>query len=527
MKKLTFLFALLFPLLGLTQNLKIDWQSCFGGPSNDIASDIIITEGGYLIAGRNSLYETHGDIMVTKIDTEGNLIWERSYGGSRSDGVARILPTQDGNFFLFGSSSSSDGDISYDPYLGENLDFWIVKIDPDGNIIWDKIYGGNALDQSWKATLASDGGLVVFGWTSSNDGDISDFFGVYDSWLLKLNSEGEKVWDFTMGTASFDYSAAILETSDRGFLATSCSEEYEGGNIQCDAMNENSDISVFKLDSLSNFEWQQCYGASFHETMMDMVETDDGYVLACNTRVGDGDATGSGYHPGISGSAPSSDIWLIKIDFTGNILWQKCYGGSADEVPARIFKSEDGGFLVFGNAGSFDGDVVGNHSSGPGYSDIWVFKINHTGALIWQQCFGGNGYETIESGVVKLSDSHFVVASTMYGLGTGQITCQPSIANEQVWVISVSDSTVGINNQPYQKELIKVYPSPASEYVIFKSDHFKTGLITVSDIYGKSIAKFNMSGKTVWNITILKSGVYLYSVIDGSTIAKGKFVICK
>jgi hypothetical protein len=525
MKTIISFFILIIPLLSLSQNFKIDWQTCYGGPTNDQAYDIVKVEDGYLLTGLTKR-EGYNDLLLIKLDTSGSILWEKQYGGSLGDGAYRILPTLDNNFFLVGASASSDGDITNDPYPDGGLDYWVLKIDPEGNIIWDKIYGGNGIDNIWDGAVTADGGLIALGWTDSNDGDITNSFGWLDVWMIKLNSEGEKQWDYTMGTASYDFSGGIIQTSDKGYLITSSSEENTGGNIDCDAFNEKTEVVIFKLDSLSNFQWQQCYGGSNSDTPVDMIETEDGYLLTCITRTGDGDIAGGGYHPGSSGPVSSADIWIIKIDFNGNLLWQKCYGGSGDEYPKRIMKTDDNNFLVFGNAGSHDGDVVGNHSSGNPYLDIWVFKINGNGDLLWQQCFGGNGSEELEAGIVKVSDSKFIIATTIYGYNSGQITCQETFSSDQIWVISVTDSTtIGLNDNPKPNDLIKIYPNPCTDYIVFERSDKKSCDIQITDLYGHIIDNFTFSERKIWNTKGNKAGLYFYSISDAEGCYKGKFII--
>jgi hypothetical protein len=269
MRYLFMLASLLFSISAVPQNLPLVWQGCFGGSKPDKANDVIEVEDGYLIVGvarsdDGDVSYLHGgdDGWLIKTDFDGNLIWEKTYGGSYGEGFGRIFPSQDGNYYLIGGSSSSDGDITNDPYPG-STDFWIVKIDATGEIIWDRIVGGNMLDQVWTGAITTDGGVVALGWTGSNDGDVSDWFGLYDIWMVKLNSEGEVVADRSLGTSSFDWGVAMVETSDGGFLLGGGSGVGTGGNITCEPYgNDDSDAVFFKLDADLNIEWQSCYGGT-------------------------------------------------------------------------------------------------------------------------------------------------------------------------------------------------------------------------------------------------------------------------
>ena len=281
---------------------------------------------------------------------------------------------------------------------------------------------------------------------------------------------------------------------------------------------------------MANIEWQHCYGGSDHESIMDMIELTDGYILACSAYSNDGDIEGSGYHLGYDNYGnQTSDIWLLKLDFEGNIIWSRCYGGTRYDYPKRIFSSTDGGFIVFGEADSFDGDVVGNHSSGPDLRDIWVIKINSTGDLLWQQCFGGNWMENIESGVLDSGDGSYIIASTITGMNTGQIECNPVYLQDQVWLIKIRDTTVvnTINHEMPEINL-KVYPNPANEYVLFENQSKTTGVISVTDIYSRPVAEVPVTGeKTVWDTRGVRPGVYLYRVELNKTTSTGKILIMR
>ncbi|NOX45348.1 MAG: hypothetical protein GXO89_00035, partial [Chlorobi bacterium] len=208
-KIIMMLFALYTGLL-YGQNLQIEWQQCYGGSENEAVSDILIHDDYYYILG--STESENGDIgflhggqdgWLIKANSAGEIIWEKTYGGSNGDHLLRILPSPDNCFYLLGSSYSSDGDITNDPYPS-STDYWIIKINTSGNILWDRILGGNMLDQMWTGTSTNDGGVVAFGWSNSNDGDISSPYGSNDMWMVKLNSEGDKEWDFSIGTDGQD-----------------------------------------------------------------------------------------------------------------------------------------------------------------------------------------------------------------------------------------------------------------------------------------------------------------------------------
>ncbi|MCF8230316.1 MAG: hypothetical protein K9J24_15325, partial [Bacteroidales bacterium] len=349
MKKILIFFSLFLSIISLySQEFEITWQNCFGGKYHDYATDIIATCGGYLLIGTTNSTDgdisfNHGadDLWLIKIDTIGNLIWEKCLGGSKGDIGQRILATSDGNYFVLATAYSSDGTISNDPYPN-SIDFWIIKINSEGEIIWDKIVGSSKLNYLSSGIATNDGGVIAIGWSSTNDGDMTEWYGYYDMWMIKLDSTGSVVWDFTLGGSDFDIGYDIIQTSDGGFLVAGSAIVEPGGNLECN-MHDQADAVLVKLDSARNIEWQRCYGGSDYDGATRVGEVNDGYLFSGYTSSFDGDV--SGFHGDI-------DIWVVKVDYIGNIIWQKCLGGSGNEFAKIVFPTNDQGFMIIGNTES-------------------------------------------------------------------------------------------------------------------------------------------------------------------------------
>jgi hypothetical protein len=514
------------------QHLQIQWQQCYGGSDADIAYDIVSTDSGYIIAGMASssdgdITNYHGgedDVWIVRTDEYGNLMWEKTYGGTGSEGAYRIFRAENSNndFYLVGGSNSSDGDISNDPYE-ESLDYWIVKIDSAGNKLWDKIVGGNGWEQIWTGTPTSDGGIAAFGWSSSDDGDVSNAYGLFDMWMIKLDSMGQKQWDQSIGTSGFEYGQAIIETSDNGFLVGGTSRIESGGNIDCDPYSYKAEAILFKLDSEGNEEWQQCYGGSGDEGILGLLEVEDGYLFSAYANSSDGDLEGSGYHG-------TDDIWLVKTDFEGNIIWQKCFGGSNSEFANVMFQTSDEGLMVFGITSSKNGDVVGNHSSVETNYSIWVFKINNTGELLWQQCIGGISSEKIQFGVLQKSDHDYVIAGQMSYSPSYDVDCQNHQGDYEYWLFEVIDTTVSVA-ETKKEDGFNVYPNPANEKFKVSSPMFvnEKYQLEIVDLFGRKVKELQIpKGQTEVEVDAAgwKAGMYLIIFKkQGKIVAREKLVI--
>lgn len=518
------------------QYIQFNWQTCFNNPLYDNASDIVATGDGYLLVGSSLLSEPippdfyDNDIWLIKIGLDGEFIWQKMLGGSNSDEPAQIVPSSDGNYFIIAISTSSDGDITANPYpIGSN--YWIVKIDGEGNIIWERITGGNGGDISYCSTPTSDGGLIAMGWTTSSDGDISQYYGSYDMWLVKLDSFGTKVWDFTRGTAGPEFGQAVMETSDKGILAGGGTVVMGVGNIECTTGPDRADAILFKLDSIGNVEWQHCYGGSENESITALLEIEDGYILGAYTMSNDGDVTGCGYHQGwnIIGDC-TADIWLIKVDFSGNIIWKKCFGGTQFEAVFKIFQTSDENLVVFGKTNSFDGEVAGNHSIS-GHNDIWMFKVSSTGNLIWQRCIGGVGDELINPGVIQLSDADYTIVSSIEAGSNDDITCgnYPEI-NWGIWAFGITDTTfVGLPNLEQISEKIGLYPNPASDFLfvdIPKEFSLQHAVMQIVDASGKIVMEqIPLSNNFQLDVGQHKPGIYLLKLTNDKFLVTKRFIV--
>ena len=515
--------------------MSVDWQNCFGGSLVEYTRDITSVNDNYLIIGMTQsndgdITAHHGgaDMWLIKTDNQGNLLWDICYGGSHGDGGVRIFPANANEYFLLGSAHSSDGDISDDPYP-ESTDYWIVKIDSAGTILWDRIVGGNILDQLWTGTPTSDGGIVAFGWSGSTDGDVSTNYGLYDMWLVKLNNDGDVLWDRSFGTSGFDWGQAIIETSDKGFLIGGASKIKDGGNLTCEPHSDETEAILVKLDSLGNIEWQQCYGGSRDESFTRLLELDDGYIITGYTASNDGDV--SGWHPGANGD-PHIDIWVVKVDFDGNLLWQKCLGGSYSESLGNIFQTDNGDFVIIGVTQSNDGDVSGNHSATNVNHDIWMVRLSNEGDISWQQCIGGLGDEIVWHGVIKKNDNRYVIAGqTDYG-PSYDVGCDPhGDMWADFWVFEVYDTTVSITEVP-QEISLQVYPNPAICKVTFSYTlpGNEPGLIEIRNLSGQVVAKLPLSkeeGEMVFDTRYLPAGIYFYTLKSNGTSATRKLVVTK
>ncbi|MBS1600425.1 MAG: gliding motility-associated C-terminal domain-containing protein [Bacteroidetes bacterium] len=407
----------------------IEWQKCYGGSGGDYAWSVEVTpDGGYILAGYNGSNDGditgwHGtwDFWVIKIDAAGNIQWQKSLGGSNWDFGHVIHQTADGGYIVGGSSVSIDGDI-----VGNKgaMDYWVVKLDKNGNIQWRRNYGGSLNDYLYGLQITSDGGYLLAGLTESNDGDVSGNHGKRDFWVLKIDATGNIQWQKCYGGSEDEEAYSLAVAADGGYVVAGYTMSNDG---DVNGNHGAGDCWLIKLNSAGVLQWQKCFGSSAYDQAWSVQKTTDGgFIFAGFTSGNDGN---------VSGSHGDADDWVVKLDAAGNIQWQKCYGGSFNEQAYAIELTPDGGYVIAGFAESLDGQVTCHVE----YHDYWVVKINSTGDLEWEKIMGGNN--TDEAYAVKPTpDGGYIVAGVAVSTdipGYHPIH-QPSLSAGDFWIIKLS-----------------------------------------------------------------------------------------
>lgn len=546
MKNLFFVgLLLLLNTFLYSQQIRFNWQQCYGALERDIAYDIISSDNGYLLlASQKQPPSSTNDgltyIWLQKTDLIGNVLWEKYFSSSTTGAVGgRILKADNNSYFIEATTSGDGGDVTYDPYP-DSKDFWIIKIDSSGNKLWDKIVGGAGYDQIMDIAVTIDGGIVIIGFIGSPDGnpgsyvgDASSYYGFWDFWVVKLDSDGNKVWDYTLGSTWAEWGITVTATSDGGCIAGGSVDSDPGGSVDC--YNEGIQAILVKLNANGEQEWQKCYGGSNNEQIGAILEVDDGYIVTANTNSDDFDLDSAGYHLGYDKHGNRLyDIWIYKIDKNGNKLWGKCFGGSKDEFDQRLLQTSTGDIIVFGRTKSLDGDITNNHHGFGQFEDIWMLKLSGEGDLLWQRCIGTWGDQSIEKGVVMLDDYNFVVAANTTCGGVDDISCgqYPEISPyEDAWVFSITDSA-GISGIGYQEFLtynIKLYPNPAHDFTTVEippNYKLQNAYAEIIDASGRMRDSFKVNEKQfVINVSGYQKGIYMIRIYDERGIITKKFIV--
>lgn len=355
-------------VMKLSSTGAIQWQKALGGSAAENLLSIQSTpDGGYIASGLT--YSNDGDVSgyhggteadawVVKLSSAGAIQWQKVLGGSTGcDFANSILSTPDGGYILVGHTDSHDGDVTSN--AGER-DVWIVKLTNNGAIQWQKTIGGADNDYAFSLQSTPDGGYVAAGYTYSNNGDVSNNHGDADAWIVKLSSGGAIEWQKSLGGSNEEVARSIQPTPDGGFIVAASSKSNNG-----DVSNNygDADAWVVKLSSTGAVQWQKSLGGSNEDIARSIQTTGDGgYIVAGSTKSNNGD---------VNGNRGGQDAWIVKLSNNGTFQWQKSLGGTANDFANSIQPTNDGGYIVAGQASSNNGDVSGNH----GTTDAWVIKL--------------------------------------------------------------------------------------------------------------------------------------------------------
>lgn len=348
-----------------------------------------------------------------------DILWEKSYGGKNADYLFDAQPTADNGFILAGSSLSGKTGTKTASNNGD-LDYWVWKMDANGKLDWQKSLGGSGFDllQSIKGTR--DGGFILAGTSSSNQGMDKqlDSKGLSDFWVVKLDAKGQEQWQQTVGGSGQEDLLTVIPTRDGGYLLGGSSSSAktvisatttlktqstakEDLTLKTESTRGSMDYWIVKLDSKGNVMWQKTYGGRYSDLLRSLEQTKDGgFILGgYSNSPKSGDKTAA--------SIGIGDYWVIKTDELGAIEWQNTYGGTGDNQLYVVHQTADEGFIVGGNTNS-PGSLTVKGGSVQSGSDFWLLRLDVKGEVVWSETYN-YGKSDILTSLVENSDHSFLV----------------------------------------------------------------------------------------------------------------------
>ncbi|RZN83794.1 MAG: hypothetical protein EVB11_03480 [Winogradskyella sp.] len=233
----------------------------------------VTSSNGQGNTNRNTARHAGGDYWAIKLDASGNLQWSRYFGGNFTDTPVGAVEMNDGGFIIAGGSDSEDTDISANK---GTYDFWVVRVNADGDLVWEKSFGGTETDEARAMVKANDGNIVIVGETRSNDLDVSSNNGAADFWLIKISTDGNLIWQKTIGGSGFDVARDINTTQDNGFIISGSSRSSDGDVSENKGQN---DAWAVKVDNNGNLIWEASSGGTNIDFAYGIAELNDQSVV--------------------------------------------------------------------------------------------------------------------------------------------------------------------------------------------------------------------------------------------------------
>ena len=348
-----------------------------------------------LLLGCNS------DDSPSNSSRKGEVTLVQTYGGSKNDSGQSVVATLDGGYIVSGFTQSNDGDIT--DKQDESFDYWLLKFNVENELQWQKTYGGSADERGNAIIQTQDGGYAVLGFSFSSDGDVTENSGLQDYWLAKLDANGTISWQKSFGYQGADSGVSVIQTNDQGYLVTGVLDVTASGGEGNTARNSNrhagGDYWALKLNPSGDIEWSKYFGGNFTDTPENVIQTEDnGFII-----VGGSDSIDTD----ISNNIGTYDFWIIRISETGNLVWEKSFGGDQIDEARAIVKSSDGNYMIAGDTRSSNNDISNNI----GAADLWLIKISPIGDLLWEKTIGGTNFDVARA-MVKTQDNGFLLAGS-------------------------------------------------------------------------------------------------------------------
>lgn len=419
------------------------WARVGGGAYDETFLDMVLSpDGRRTVLGYSSSVSSAGsDVWMLSYNSTGKLLWQKALGLDYVEYGGHIVLTPDGGSVIAGWSLDDETFQS---------DIWVVKLDAKRKTQWQKTIGGPDYEDSREVILTSDGGYLICG-VSMSFGQ-----GSLDGWLVRLDASGEILWQKTYGGVESDTFRTVVERPDGTLLAYGSTFSFGAGG---------EDMWLVSLTATGDVVWARSYGGAKDDGEGRMLLDPDGEI----TVVGD------------YGVGQSSDAWILRLSSNGTVLWKKRYGGSSSDAFFDILSTGNGNYLVAGATRSF----------GNGGSDGWAIEIDDAGRVLWQRTYGGEADEWL-FGVVATGSEELTVYGTTESFGSGGLDgwlvgidangVPPAGCSELSRITSVKPKTAQASVRS-----ISVAAVPSSAVATVRSMYNKKSTLATSDLCSSAI----------------------------------------
>lgn len=524
MKKIYAVFTLVLFVCSTTAqvNTTIIHQKVFGGSESDNINKILKTADGYLLAGNSNSgisgdkTETcrgGSDMWIIKTDNDFNIQWQRTIGGSQDDFFNAVEMTPDSGYMLVATTKSPvSGEKTVTNY-GYN-DFWVVRIDKAGNILWQFTYGGVAGSTNILSGICKgkNSEYILYGSSDSNAGGLKTEIsrGYIDIWIVCIDSSGNYLWDKTIGGNYMeDPEYCFFNSNENAIIMAGMTNSDSSGDITIPNFGIYSDLMLFKLEENDGNIISQVRlgGNDVDDNTTCIYVNEKPYLIAYS--YSDSSGTKTENNRGID--SLTCDYWITKLSDT-IIVWDKTIGGNKDDVPKGAFLTEDNNQIII--YGLSESTISGEKTeSCRGMWDYWLVAIDTNANILWQKTFGGSNYD-LPMDMLMLGHNHYVVAGSSQSPISGDKT-ENTRGGRDFWILEISTT---MNIEDFSPQRLHVFPNPIADFVkVELPENSTSGQLYVFDITGAIVHSeiINAESNQV-NLSNLASGVYFISYFDES-----------
>ncbi len=360
-------------VLKFDHEAQLQWQKTYGGSADDRGNSVIQTQdGGYAILGYSfsdyqDVTENAGmqDFWLVKLDANGNISWQKSFGYQGADSGISIIQTNDQGYLVSGildvTASGGQGNTSRNSNRHAGGDYWALKLNSSGDVEWSQYFGGNFTDTPQGVIQTNDNGFIIVGSSDSDDTDISNNIGTYDFWMIRISATGELIWEKSFGGNQIDEARAIVESDDGNFIIAG---DTRSSDNDISTNNGAADLWLIKISPSGVLIWERTIGGSSFDVARAMVKSQTGgFILSGSSRSNDFD---------VDENKGQNDAWILKVDDNGNLEWETTVGGSNIDFSYGIAELNNGSIIAVGDTASNDADIIENK----GFTDLLIVKID-------------------------------------------------------------------------------------------------------------------------------------------------------
>jgi hypothetical protein len=501
------LSLLLWSIAAISQDIL--WEKSLGGKHADYLFDAVPTaDYGFLLAGSSLSGKTgrktdksNGDLdyWLWKMNEEGEQEWQKSFGADKSDILQSVVLTKDAGFLLVGTSDSDKTFHKKDSCRG-NTDIWIIKLNAQGGEEWQKTIGGASQELVSSVKQTPDGGFIIAASSSSDKSaeKENDSFGGLDYWIIKIDGKGKIEWQHTYGGLYNDIVKKVVCSPDGGYLVGGYSNSPESGT-KTEKNYGIGDYWIIKLDNKGEIVWQKTLGGDKDDQLHDLIVTKNGdYLIGGNSNSGV-----SNYKK--ESNRLGTDFWVIRMDKDGELIWQQTYNFGKQDILSSLIEEEDESIIIGGYA---RGITTGKKKQEGEVNDYAIIKVKPDGEEIWKRTLGSTGEEMMQK-VILTRDGGYLLTGTSNGKASGDK--KGHVGNNDFWVVKLKDE----KKPKKEKASIEAFPNPVVQFTnVIIGYEYEKGTCAVYDLGGRQLQRFDIAKDRTIPVDLgnLPQGIYIIEI---------------